>query len=573
MKWLRNMKFYEKLLVLIVVAVISLGIVGFTGYYYLLKANEDMNTMYKERLLPVQWLNENRNQSRAIEADLFQLMITTDYNENTRLKQDIEKRIEAFGENLAMYEKGKLQPLEQKILKELHNNLDYYAEGRKEVIDLGLQNKNTEAYNAYNQKVRVYSEAFHNSLRQLADYNAKAANKISTDNQEDFNKAMWIFNVSILLSVVLVLGLGWMITRYMTASFNSINRRLTIMAEGDFSKPILREFMERKDEFGASGKCFNALNINMQNLIAHLANTIEQLAASSEELTASAEQSAQAANQVAEAITQVAQGAEKQLDLVNSSTRVVDQMSQGIEQVAKNAQMVSLVAEKTANAASDGRRTIEKAVEQMVVIEGKTSETAGVIAELEGKSQEIGQIIEVIASIAGQTNLLALNAAIEAARAGEQGRGFAVVAEEVRKLAEQSGEAAKRIANLIGEVQQKTTNAVHYMTQGRKEVSTGTQVVNVAGENFYEIMCMIQQMSNQMHEISAASEEITSGSQQVVSAVGEIDKESRSSAEQAQTVSAATQEQLASMEEIASASRTLSAMAEELRVEIEKFKV
>lgn len=573
MNWLRNMKVVGKLLVLIVMAIISLGAVGVTGYHYLSEANEDMNGMYKNRLLPVQWLNDNRNQARAIEADIFDLMITTDDNENKRLMQDIDKRVAVFGKNLADYEKSELGPFEVETLKKLHNSVDQYRAGRKEAIDLALQNKNAEAYDTYNKKARVHAEAFHSSLGELAEYNAKAAEKINKENQENFNKAVWTFAIIMLVAVVLVMAMGWMITRYMTVSFGLMTSRLTVMAEGDFSKPIRSEFMERKDEFGEAGKCFNTLNINMQNLIKHLANTSEQLAASSEELTASAEQSAQAANQVAGAITQVAQGAEKQLQLVTATTDVVGQMSQGIGQVAENAQTVSLAAEKTASAASDGGRAVEKAVRQMSVIEEKTSETATVIAQLEGKSHEIGQIVEVIASIAGQTNLLALNAAIEAARAGEQGRGFAVVAEEVRKLAEQSGEAAKQIANLIGEVQEKTTSAVSYMTQGKIEVSMGTQVVNVAGESFREIMEMIQRMSEQMHEISSASEEITSGSQQVVNSVREIDKESKVSAEQAQTVSAATEEQSASMEEIASSSQALSAMAEELREAISKFKV
>jgi len=148
-----------------------------------------------------------------------------------------------------------------------------------------------------------------------------------------------------------------------------------------------------------------------------------------------------------------------------------------------------------------------------------------------------------------------------------------VVAEEVRKLAEQSQEAAKQIASLIGEIRQDTDSAVVAMNDGTREVRIGADVVNDAGKAFQLIYRSISEVSTQMREISAAIQQMASGSQQIVASVRDIDAISKDTADQAQTVSAATEEQSATMEEIAASSQELAKMAEELTHAVSKFKV
>jgi methyl-accepting chemotaxis protein len=195
------------------------------------------------------------------------------------------------------------------------------------------------------------------------------------------------------------------------------------------------------------------------------------------------------------------------------------------------------------------------------------------VTTLGERSKEIGQIVDTISGIAGQTNLLALNAAIEAARAGEQGRGFAVVAEEVRKLAEQSQDAAKQIAVLISEIQSDTDRAVVAMEDGTREVMLGAEVVNDSGKAFQEIADMVTNVSSQIREISVSIEQMAVGSQQIVESVKEMDELSKKSSGEAQTVSAATEEQSASMEEIASSSQALAHLAMNLREAVSKFQI
>ena len=257
----------------------------------------------------------------------------------------------------------------------------------------------------------------------------------------------------------------------------------------------------------------------------------------------------------------------------DETSAVVQQMAAGVEEMAASANQVAAQSAQAADKAQSGGVAVDQAVSQLTRIENAVNTSATVITKLGEQSQEIGQIVDTIAGIAGQTNLLALNAAIEAARAGEQGRGFAVVAEEVRKLAEQSQEAAKKIAGLIGAIQEDTEQAVVAMAEGTQEVKTGAAVVDAAGDTFRDIAELVLQVSGQVRDISAAIQQTASGSQHIVGSVKRIDELSKQSAEEAQSVSAATEEQLASMEEIASSSEALAKLAQDLKTAVASFRI
>ncbi|WP_378955725.1 methyl-accepting chemotaxis protein [Pelosinus sp. sgz500959] len=344
-----------------------------------------------------------------------------------------------------------------------------------------------------------------------------------------------------------------------------------LLSQGDLRKREITIFSE--DEIGQLAKGFQEMRKNLHELITKVYSQSKQLAASSEELTASAAHSAHAANQVAESINQVANSAEKQVITTNKAATVVEKMSSGIQQVSTNTNLAAGKSAQAAEKANEGGKSLEKSVNQMTQIEQTVNSSAQVVAKLGERSKEIGQIVDTIAGIAGQTNLLALNAAIEAARAGEQGRGFAVVAEEVRKLAEQSQDAAKEIAKLISEIQEDTDKAVIAMSEGTHEVKIGTEVVTSARYAFKEIATLVLEVSSQVKEISVAIQQMASGSQQIVSSVNEIDNLSKNTAGEAQKVSAATEEQSASMEEIASSTQNLATLALNLQEAVSRFQI
>jgi methyl-accepting chemotaxis protein len=179
------------------------------------------------------------------------------------------------------------------------------------------------------------------------------------------------------------------------------------------------------------------------------------------------------------------------------------------------------------------------------------------IGSLAAKSEQIGGIVETITGIADQTNLLALNAAIEAARAGEQGRGFAVVAEEVRKLAEESQQAAATIGGLISEIQAETGRTVDVVADGAQKSADGAAVVDQAREAFAEI--------------GSSTSDIATRVAQIADAAGEIASVAEQSSAATQEVSASTEQTSASTQEIAASAQELARTAEHLQGLIGRF--
>lgn len=399
--------------------------------------------------------------------------------------------------------------------------------------------------------------------------------KFIKDEQVKISQQVADMQRILLILNIVVIMIALVVSIVISRGISNVARQLVIVADEIADGKITQEDLKARssDEMGQLAVAFNKMKANLRGLIKNVAESAEQVSASSQQLTASATQSAQAANQVTAAITDIAYGAENQLNAVEETSAVVQQMSATVQQVASNANQVSDVSSHAAEAAKVGGEAVGNAIKQMVQVENTVNASAQVVGTLGERSKEIGQIVGTISGIAGQTNLLALNAAIEAARAGEQGRGFAVVAEEVRKLAEQSQEAAKQIAKLIGEIQGDTEKAVSAMSDGTREVKHGTEVVNAAGLAFQEIADLVTQVSDQVREISAAMQQMASGSQQIVASVKDIDIFSKKTVGATQTVSAATQEQSASVEEIAAASQALATMAEELQSSISKFRI
>jgi methyl-accepting chemotaxis protein len=448
------------------------------------------------------------------------------------------------------------------VIKEYHVSLKRQ--------DIQRINELKEESLAVGKKIAPITESLTTTIKSRSEeYQQEVANNVQAAQSEAnrvISVTIGITFFALIAGIILSIFLTRMIKNPILKMVGGANK----LAAGDLRESVN---IKSSDELGELAQALNTMQRNFRDIIETIKHSALQLAESSQGVSVAAEQSAMASNQIAEAISSVASETQEQLRAVDSSTAIVEQISVGVQQVAATSTEVVATANTTVQSAKEGALVIKEVIQQMNHIERSVHDAAQVVIKLGDRSQEIGQIVNTIGNIASQTNLLALNAAIEAARAGDQGRGFAVVAEEVRKLAEQSQEAAKQIASLIGEIQHETHRAVTSMHEGTQDVKEGSIVVHKAGGTFQSIVQLIEGVSVQINEISLSNKQMATESQDIVIAIRNIDELSRQISAQTQNVSASTEEQAASMEEMTASSLTLSGMAKDLQNVTSRFQV
>ncbi len=408
------------------------------------------------------------------------------------------------------------------------------------------------------------------SILNLAELDERTVSETVEASSTAANQAVLFATVTGATALAIGVLLSILLSRAVRRPLKILADGAVLYSQGDLTRTIL---VSSRDEIGEVGAAMNRMQDHLKSLVLNIRQKSELLAQAAGQLGANADQSADSANSVAEAISEVAAGADNQNRTIEKVMSNVAQNAEDVRHMGKQAAGAAESSKAVAHKAEDGEVAAERAVNQMDQIEETVERSATVVAKLGTMSQEIGHIVETISDIAGQTNLLALNAAIEAARAGESGRGFSVVAEEVRKLAEQSDQAAQKIATLIGGIQAETENAVAVMATGTREVRTGAEVVRTAGRSFQEINELVAAVSGQVRGISESFGSLAEGNTQILQAMHDLKFIGESASQQTQNVSAATQEQSAAMQEIASAGHELARYAEELQQAVNQFKV
>lgn len=422
------------------------------------------------------------------------------YTDDAMLKsqygEQIEDYINKFQKSRDALQALIFVPEEKAIYDEIATAWDQYIAKTKEITALSSENRNHEASEMIKAESLDLSDMMNGKIDQLVD--SKVAGAASAGNAADnayVSSRLW---VSVLIAISVALGtiLALWIARIVSRPLIEAVKVAQTVAAGDLTSRI--ESTSR-DETGQLLQALKAMNDSLVRIVGDVRSGTETISAAS--------------GQIVAGNLDLSARTEQQAASLEETASSMEELTGTVRQNADNARQANGLATAASQVAIKGGAVVSQVVDTM--------------GSINASAKKIVDIIGVIDGIAFQTNILALNAAVEAARAGEQGRGFAVVASEVRNLAQRSAGAAKEIKTLIGDSVEK--------------VDAGSKLVSQAGTTMQEIVESVRRVTDIMGEISAASEEQTSGIDQINQAIVQMDQVTQQNATLVEEASAAAQ--------------------------------
>ncbi|WP_431687709.1 methyl-accepting chemotaxis protein [Hahella sp. NBU794] len=291
----------------------------------------------------------------------------------------------------------------------------------------------------------------------------------------------------------------------MSSVLEDISSVMGSLSEGDLQGRMRDDY---EGQYASLSEAVNSSMVRLDNIISQLNQSSESVRASNQEISTGN--------------NQLSERTEKQSSSLEETASSIEELSSNVRNTADNARQADQLANFARSAAAKGGEVTQRTVSSM--------------GEINEASRKIAEIIGVIDDIAFQTNLLALNASVEAARAGDQGRGFAVVATEVRNLAQRSATSAREIKDLIED--------------SVKKVQTGSHLVDESGKNLDEIILHVKKVSDLISDIASATEEQSSGIEQVNRAVMELDEITQQNAALAEETASSAESSLESVQQM-----------------------
>ncbi|MBK3497218.1 methyl-accepting chemotaxis protein [Viridibacillus sp. YIM B01967] len=439
------------------------------------------------------------------------------------------------------------------------NVFDEYDRGNKQQAIKNLRSVDTQA-----MEVREGYEG-------VAEASEAVIKKLGKEMIEDQETNQFISIITAVLLTIISIIVAIITARFIVKPIQLVANRMTEISNGDISQPALPK--TTNDEIGQLVEATNSMSNNVHAILSNIQTASHQVASNSEELAQSASEVKTGSEQIALTMQEIAEGTESQASNASDLATAMDSFAQSVKEANHEGEKISDHSSNVQNLTNEGSRLMAASTEQMEKIDEIVLASVQKVENLAEQSLEISKLVSVITNIADQTNLLALNAAIEAARAGEQGKGFAVVADEVRKLAEQVTLSVTDIAGIVQKIQQETSNVTTSLRSGYEEVIQGTEQIASTGQTFHKISDAVGNMVDNINVISTNLSGISQKTLQINNSIDDIASVSEQSAAGVEETTATVQQTTSSMEEISNSSNHLAELAEELNLQVQKFKL
>ena len=544
MQWLTHLTIRTKLIVLIAFASLMMLIISTAGLWGTHSAQQAAESIYKNRLVAIQMLNDMRNYQNQIRLLLLRARLETDAFEIVALTDKVNTDIFKIEQLLTAYNAYKPVGEEKKLLDDFVTaRVSFGKTGVLPMIDLLQAEKFTEV-----DKLRreTLDPAFHkvsDAIDIVITYQTSIARQQFEQSVKQASVLRIVALVTVGLGVLLAVFIGTIIGRSINRGVAALEKSAAQLAAGDLTVSVQTN---GKDELSRVGASFNQMARHIAELIGQV-NTASILVN-------------QHADGLLQSSSQVAQSSRRQSQRATEAAESVEQFNNAFKEIAATSENIVSAVRTARELSKHGDTVVANVVKGIEKVSKTVNESAEAIADLGQRSNQIGQILSVIKDIADQTNLLALNAAIEAARAGEQGRGFAVVADEVRKLAERTTAATSEISSMVGIIQDDTGRAVTTMHQSNADVQEGVSLANQAGRALQDIAGSVEQVATMIGRIAAATQEQSGASEALTQSVEEI-------AQVADENSRAIEHAASASQELVSCSQSLQHIVSQFRLQ------
>jgi methyl-accepting chemotaxis protein len=579
MNFFKNLSLGRKISILSITFIIFLVIIGIVSITQITNVNSKLMELNNERLTPIVTLENMKSEVEYIRSQGNSFMDATDEITRKTVKDNITANAATLDKALSQYKNDS----EFKTLFENYNAFitakDTFIKNEETQGIRGATSTSSKSNMDIQQgppaDISNYDKtktSLVGEFDKIINKNIIAAKQTYSDSIKVYNTTKVIISALILICAIITLLLSIIIISSIIIPVRKVTTKLgeITQSDGDLTQRI---GYESKDEIGKLSSNFDMFMDKLQAIISEVAGSAGIITVSSDYLRQATAATTQGLEEISSMVVEIAANTSDAAAAAEETTASLTEAAKFSESTSVASKNTTENSKKAKIAAKESAVKISKIVSSIEDIATSSKEVSVIINDLDNSSKRIGDIIQIITSISEQTNLLALNAAIEAARAGEAGRGFNVVADEIRKLADESSNAANEISKLVKENQYKSASAVNSVSEVEGKVSLGVSMTSEVGQSIQNIIQNIQDIVSEIEQIDSANEQQSQSTNEIEKAISNIALTSNEVAGGTENISSSIVEQLNTMNEIEKTTENLSEMAKKLNGITSGFKV